>query len=281
MIKTDGNWNENSHNLYFTVNIPPKLADTYTNLKNPILYALNNLSNQVLSFINKQEKREILIDSGVFSLVTETSRKFGTDIVDTFTMPPEEVPNFDKFYKRYVERIGLIKNKAWGYIEIDLGGIEGKERTRKKLQQDNFNPIPVYHFLSDPYDYFIDLANRYDRVSIGNLAFATNYQRSRVLAKVMEHKLATGKPKWIHALGMAPSDLLYTYPVDSCDSSGWTQGARYGRFIVTAGAEPLGKLSKQFVYHRDLDNTDKTIALGIYNALYDQENWNIYTKELK
>ena len=58
---------------------------------------------------------------------------------------PEEMPKFDRLLTRYIDVVRELEPGLWGYIELDQGGAEGKQRTRAYLESQGLRPIPVYH----------------------------------------------------------------------------------------------------------------------------------------
>ena len=107
---------------------------------------------------------------------------------EVLSMAPEKLDGFDSLFDKYVRIIKEIGEESWGYIEIDQGGKDNKIKTRDRLHKLGFNPIPVYHPLVDGWDYFDYLAERYDRICLGNIVQAQNETRKRLLATMWERK---------------------------------------------------------------------------------------------
>lgn len=160
----------------------------------------------------------LLIDSGIFGLAATAAKAKGISHVEGLMTPPTEIVGWDKFIGNWKSLISEVKNNCWGYIEIDLGGTKQKIETRKMLEADGFKPIPVIHPMSDGWDYFDEMANKYDRLAIGNLVQSNARTRYHILKTVHQRRQGKGV-KWIHALGITASPLWLSAPTESCDSS--------------------------------------------------------------
>lgn len=170
--------------------------------------------------------RIVLLDSGIFNLAMEHVRKHGVTLAQALATPPEQIDGFDALYDQYIRIVNQFAEKLWGYIELDQGREEDKTRTRAQLEAQGLRPIPVYHPLSDGWDYFDYLAERYDRICVGNMASLDFHARKRILATIWERRRKY-PDLWIHLLGLTPTELFNAYPVDSCDSSAWLVGIRW------------------------------------------------------
>jgi hypothetical protein len=140
---------------------------------------------------------------------------------------PQEVDGFDQLLTRYVDIVRTYHEGLWGYVEIDQGGVAGKRATRAYLEEQGLRPIPVYHPITDGFDYFDELLERYDRICIGNIVMAPPAVRRDLLTMVWERRRRAPHKVWLHALGHTPNPLFNAYPVNSSDSSTHVYALRF------------------------------------------------------
>ena len=192
MINTGGVWDYKEQNVYFLAGSPSAfnkqdVCDYYDH----ILTAVNEIHNSddeqfLLDAVSRGKK--VFIDSGVFNLTMQHSRANNISMDKVLALSPTEIDGFDNLFDKYTRIVKEIGDRAWGYIEIDQGGKDNKIKTRDRLHKLGFNPIPVYHPLVDGWDYFDYLAERYDRICLGNVVQAQNETRKRLLATMWERK---------------------------------------------------------------------------------------------
>jgi hypothetical protein len=225
----------------------------------------------------------VMIDSGVFSLVSRYASETGRDFDEVRALPLKEIPGYAMLYERYITVCETVGNESWGYVEIDLGSKEDKMKTRAKLEKHGLRPIPVWHPMTDGQEYFHYLAKRYDRICMGNLAMASSSVRKRLIATV--HELKRGYPDlWVHSLGMSPNCILYACPTESCDSSSWGTPVRWTK---STSEWACGQLVSYFehaaiAYQRDAEegseySRDKISRISAMQAHYMMENWRAYS----
>lgn len=252
IIRTGGAWDPTDCPLYFTASdigthIRAGSTDRYPLIAiNAIKNALDRAS--IEGFI--ADGRKVLIDSGVFELSTRHAANHDMTMADALSLVPDKIDGFDALYASYVETVNAIGGRSWGYIEIDQGGMVNKTKTRERLEALGLNPIPVYHPFNDPEDYFDFLAQRYDRLCVGNLVQADPPMRLRLVATIWERRRRYPH-LWVHGLGVTPSDLTAAYPLDSCDSSTWMSGIRWGNHDAKISNRRAWALGKGFVYDMD------------------------------
>jgi hypothetical protein len=249
IIRTAGKWDPADRPLYFTA------SDIGTHIRagdwdSHPLVAINAIKTTVDraaidGFI--ADGRHVLIDSGVFELSTQHAAKHDMTMADALALAPNKIDGFDSLYDSYVRTVAELGATSWGYIEIDQGGMVNKTKTRERLEDLGLNPMPVYHPFNDPYDYFDFLAERYDRVCIGNLVQADPATRLRLVATIWERRRRYPH-LWVHGLGVTPSDLTVAYPLDSCDSSTWMSSIRWGTFDAKCYTRRAWALGKGFAY---------------------------------
>lgn len=169
----------------------------------------------------------LLIDSGVFGLAMAAAKKRGVDHNEGLRTPPEQIEGWERFMQQWKQVIDRMRDLCWGYIEIDLGGTEQKRKTRAALEAEGYRPIPVIHPLQDGWDYFDEMADRYDRLCIGNLVTAKADTRFDILRTVAERRKGR-RVQWIHALGVTAGPLWLSVRTESCDSSTPASPLRWG-----------------------------------------------------
>jgi len=180
-----------------------------------------------------------LLDSGVFSLASAHARARSMELPDVLQLPPDHLDGYDELRRQYVRLVKTYEPRLWGYIEHDLGGREVKRRNRAALEAEGLRPIPVWHPFSDGAAYFDELAERYDRICVGNFVFAPPAVRVRLLHWLWERRRRY-PGVWIHALGVAPWPALFGVPCDSVDTSSWESLFRRGSGTERALLHPAG-----------------------------------------
>lgn len=201
------------------------------------LMAVNELAGgQTLGKLEERIGRgeKVLLDSGIFWLTNRHARANGVTMDEALHLAPDQIDGFDDLWDAYLALLRAYEPGLWGYIELDQGGAEGKRATRALIEAEGFTPIPVYHPTVDGWDYFDELASQYDRICVGNVVQAQNQDRKRLLATLWERHRRY-PDLWIHVLGLTPNEMVGSYFFNSCDSSSFVGGMRFG-----AGAAPLG-----------------------------------------
>jgi len=286
MIKTGGTWDSSDRPVFFIAAIQGLEWECH----NYLLVAVNHMAQtkfrqEVFDAIDAGKK--VFIDSGIFNLTQQHSEKYGISMDQALGTAPEDIDGFDNLFDRYCEIIGIIGDRAWGYIEMDQGGRDNKIKTRKRLEAMGFNPVPVYHPLNDGWDYFDELASTYDRICVGNVVQADAATRKRIIATIYE-RCRNYPDLWVHLLGLTPNPWLNAYPVGSCDSSTLAAGLRWTHSTSeTASAlQPGTDLRRGFRYDRDMSsdpergNSKATRMVGL-TAAFMHHNWRGLVNEYK
>lgn len=247
--KTGGVWEPNEWPVYFIASNVERLIHAAPAVQF-MLAAVNELEdessfNRVRGFIDAG--KSVLIDSGVYTLAMDHARAHELSHNEALGLPPDKVDGFHHLLEIYVEIIGKLGAKSWGYIEIDQGGRENKIKTRTKLERLGLRPIPVYHPMNDGWEYFDYLAQRYDRICFGNVVQADTVTRKRLIATAWERRRKYPH-LWIHALGLSPTELTTAFPINSCDSSTWMSGVRWGVHKATIAHGNASDLPGGFIY---------------------------------
>lgn len=246
-----------------------------------VLVALNELNgpNDLarLDALLDSGRHKVLLDSGIHAINTAFVRAHPDHVGSSFLVPPKKMPGFAELRDKYVAVVKKYEDRLWGYVELDQGGIEWKPRIRAELEAEGLSPIPVYHPLVDPPGYFDELARSYDRVCLGNLAFQTAFVRKRLLLTIFERKRAYPH-LWLHALGLFPNQWVRSMPIESCDSSTWTEPLRWGVFYEHANGQAISHLPKNFMYRygAETDSPDSIQAaqtVAMTKAHMAQRNW--------
>ena len=228
----------------------------------------------------------VFIDSGVFNLTNEHARKHGITMDKALALAPDEIEGFDDLLKNYCRIVTELKDTCWGYIEIDQGGCENKIKTRSRLEEMGFSPIPVYHPLNDGWDYFDELAQRYDRICFGNVVQADPETRKRLLVTAWERRRKY-PDLWIHLLGYTPNALLNAFPINSCDSSTWLAAVRWpDAFTVRTALQPVSRLDGRFAYDYDVagdapGGNGHAKSMGAYEAHFMTRTWRALLDEYR
>lgn len=252
-----------------------------------ILTAVNELDSadsldQLARWIDSGKK--VLLDSGIFSLASNHARTHGLTHDQALALAPDDIDGFDALYERYLHITTTYGEGLWGYIELDQGGKVNKRKTRARLEAAGLRPIPVYHPLVDGWDYFDELAQGYDRICLGNIVQAPPNVRLRLLA-TMHERIQAYPGLWVHALGLTPNTVAYSYPTSSADSSSWLSGIRWSGLIERAAGASLGTLPKDFQYVLGSDpdgpagNVKATRMSGYASAL-QMQNWRQYAEAM-
>lgn len=282
MRKTDGSWSHAERNVYFLACNADQVEDIQTDdgLIHPyLLMAVNEINpaaEEVLERSHRQGARWF-IDSGIFWLTNEHKRAHGISMDEALGLAPEEIDGFDALFARYVDILNRWKDRCWGYIELDQGGRENKIRTRTRLEKLGFNPIPVYHPFNDGWDYFDFLAERYDRICVGNVVQAQAPVRKRLVATMWERKQKYPK-LWIHLLGLTPNQFLNAYPIDSGDSSSWLNVIRWSGYVPRAMLKAFGHMPSGYQYVvGDKESITKyrrkSVAMSAVGSTLSMRNW--------
>jgi hypothetical protein len=230
MIKTAGKqFDPNEGTIYFIVAATGVYTQAGMYAHPYLLVAVNELHNdeqirEVRRFTRLGIK--VMLDSGVFWLANEHAVKHSISLDEAINLAPEDLDGFDALRAHYLRVVKQIGEISWGYVEIDQGGRANKIRTRQGLEKLGLRPIPVYHPLGDGWDYFDDLASRYDRICIGNTVHAEYEIRLRLFATLWERRRKYPN-LWIHLLGVTPNELMNAFPMNSMDSSTWLGSQRW------------------------------------------------------
>lgn len=254
LVPTMGKWDPAARNVYFLAGGPPAiacLADVLDRGRPPFpvhfLVATNDLSPDDHDTLDNLGRLfghgvRVLLDSGVFWLTNRHKRQHGITMDQALSLHPEQIDGFDWLWERYLALAARFRDDLWGIIELDQGGATVKRETRRRLQANGVNPIPVYHPLIDGWEYFDELLETTDRLCFGNVVQANSPTRLRLLTTAYERTRC--RDVWVHLLGYSINEWLHACPVESCDSSSWltilrwAASARERSMLKTVSAFP-------------------------------------------
>lgn len=287
-IKTGGAFDPTDRHVYFLAGNIGNLSQAAA-MHDYILIAINEINNErdeqfVESLIARGKK--VFIDSGIFWLTNEHARAHNVSMDVALALAPEDIDGFENLWKRYIRIAERFKDTCWGYIELDQGGLENKKRTRARIEALGLRPIPVYHPLNDGWEYFDELAARYDRICFGNVVQADMPTRKRLIATAWERHRAH-PDLWIHLLGYTPNELLNAFPINSGDSSSWLSAIRWSiGYIEFACNKTLGSLPGDFRYLLGSPKDgprgrEKAASMSAYGSAMLQRNWRTYIDTLR
>jgi len=260
MIRTAGNWNPEAWPIYFIASEPQTLAHAH-GVNKHLLVAVNEIrTDEHFGMLDMfiAAGCNVFIDSGVYNLAIEYAHAHRMSMDRALSMAPDDIGGFTELFDKYVAIARRFGDQVWGYIEIDQGGRDNKIRTRARLEAMGLRPIPVYHPFNDGWDYFDYLAERYDRICLGNVAKADPETRRRLIATAWERRRKYPK-LWIHALGLTASELTTAWPLNSCDSSTWLSAVRWGRHFATVANKRCWHIGSGFNY---LPGEDRSTPMG-------------------
>ena len=287
MIKTGGGrFQTHEKNVYFIACNIANLLQTF-DINNHVLIAINemNQGDDFLQKIIENPQKKVFVDSGVFNLAMTYARKHKVSHNIGLSMAPDDIDGFQDLFDKYVALLKRYGEHLWGYIEIDQGGRDNKIKTRTKLEALGLRPIPVYHPFTDGWDYFDELATRYDRICFGNIVKANSSERKRFLATAWERKRAYPN-LWIHFLGLTPNQWLNALPISSGDSSSWLSSLRWTRFNSYNDGQRVGDFGRGFRYERGADpqsprGADAAVKLVGYQSRMEMLAWRRHLQSVQ
>lgn len=289
MKHTGGAWDVDEGNVYFVASSTPALRHA-VGIHDYMLVAVNeiNINNDHVKLLEEwcDKGVRLLIDSGVYNFSLEYSKSHNISFYEALAMDPENMDGFSALFDKYCKVMDVLGDKAWGYIEVDQGGVTGKRHWRSELETLGYCPIPVYHPLTDGWEYFDELASQYDRICVGNVVNSSREVRRRICASMWERKQKYPN-LWIHLLGMTASEMSCAYPISSCDSSTWLRAIRWPAPEHShVSLSPYSQLPYDFKYRLGAANETeygprKATELAAYTSKFLMMNWREMVKAYK
>lgn len=262
--------------IYFLASNPIDLtiASSYSRY---LLIAVNEIDtpkNEELFNSLVGKGNTLFLDSGVFNLAMEHASRHKLSHDEALRTPVDQIDGFANLKEKYIRITAKNEGNLWGYVEIDLGGADQKRKTRAELESLGLRPIPVYHPLNDGWDYFDELAQKYDRICVGNVVQASRYVRLRIMATIFERKRKY-PGLWVHLLGMTANEWAYAYPTESMDSSTWLAGVRWpDAWKERACLKTVDGFSKKYTYKLgDRESWYHAKCAAAMQCALNQRNW--------
>lgn len=179
-----------------------------TNILQSYYYANDFTTNIIIP-----QCENFMLDSGVFTMAYGTQAKV----------------NYDEYTEKYIQFINDNKIKLFFEMDVDdIAGLEKAEELRKKLERGTGRqPIPIFH-KSRGKEYFVDMCKNYPYVAIGGIAGKGNQRKEYEPYFKWFIETAHRHGAKIHALGYTDLKGLEKFKFDSCDSTSWINGNRFG-----------------------------------------------------
>ena len=231
------------------------------------LFPINGLDGNNMTYIEKllSMGKTVLIDSGIFSLAADYARKKQIPLHEAFAVNPAKFDGFSKLFDAYVSIIGKLKERVWGYIEMDIGGQDNKIAIRSQIESMGLSPMPVYHPLNDTPEYFDYLAERYPRICVGNLVDASPDLKNRIIWDI-DRRRKKHPHLWIHFLGISLSPHCFTFQVDSCDSSGIASLFRWHKIESKILLKDMDFIQRKYFTYRTTEERKKAYKISAVNV---------------
>lgn len=266
---TGGRWDIKSSPLFFLV-IPHMGYKLYYHKQwlIPANIIGRHVATEHFEQYTENPTLDILLDSGAFTTASTYARKSGIPLGEAFKIPPAQLPGYNELLALYTKVVKQRGHLLWGYIELDLGSTADRDALRAQQADDGIVPIPVYHPLTDPYEYFDQLASTHDRVCIGGIVGAEPNAKRIALADIAYRRNRRYPHVWLHALGQEPSPLLTAFEYNSADTSGWASPFMYGTGDANAALRATGLLDSRFIADLAVNGgvAEQTRQLSEYNG---------------
>lgn len=246
-----GKWDPEAENIFF---LAGTVSDAVTSNNPFTLLAVNEIKTQKqIDLLDRWcDERTILLDSGVYALASAYAKAHDVSIGVAFATPPDQMDDWNRLYDQWCELTQRFGDRLWGVIELDQGGKDAARITREACFNDTgIMPIPVYHPLSDGWDYYDELAQGYDRICVGGLALPpparlrlcwTACDRARAYPYLWTHLLSITPAPWVLSAGLR----------GSVDSSSWLAAIRWATtWQARVMLQRFSTLVPEMTYDRD------------------------------
>lgn len=237
------------------------------------LITISDIPRDTTEMKGRCQMGPVLLDSGVFPFASEIAAAEECSVNEVFNRRPADLPGHGALVEMYERVIGDLGELSWGYVEIDLGDWKEKTAMRQRLEADGLGPIPVYHCLTDPPEYFDDLCREYDRVCIGNLARSPRAIRERMVAACMARRESLGLNTWLHGLGWGITESLIHYPIESVDAVTWVRPGKYRLWPTRGMAKSIGHIEDRFMTFRSSDAYWGVMMLSAEGFRFARDAW--------
>lgn len=244
-----GKFDRTERAVYFLPTGPDHIGSIAADFTPHLLVALNAIRGPKDwdQFDRLLDRCSLFLDSGVFHLATTHAKAHDLTMDQALSLAPDDVDGWPELRDKWCATVEKYGHRLWGYTELDQGGRERKLETRAWLESLGHRPIPIYHPINDGWEYFDYLAQRYDRICVGNLVQAPGPVRKRLLATIgMRRRQYPGL--WIHCLGVAPNPWLVAFPQSSCDASSWLHAVRFPEVKEKSALATVGTMPNEYAY---------------------------------
>jgi hypothetical protein len=185
-------------------------------------YYMRGRKNAWRKILDNFSGKNIFIDSGAHSFFTEK----GVGITHGKRVSSYK-GTIDDFVDEYIDFLSKNKQHIHVYPELDiykLVGIPKVDEWRKRMEDANLNPIPVYH-VELPLSRFEEWCKKYDYVGVGSGEQGFRYVANKfAIAKKYKTKL--------HGFAFTKPTTVKMFPWYSVDSTSWCAGAKYGMLYM-------------------------------------------------
>lgn len=195
--------------------------------------------------------KKVIIDSGVFELCQHHAKRNNMTLTAALGLPPEQLDGFPSLMTHYLSIAKSLPPELFALVEVDVGGKEHKRTTRAYLESIGCKVCPVFHPLLDGWEYLDELAEKYPTIFVGNLVDASPALRQKIIGRLISWR--ERHDVWIHMLGVTPSPMVVSMPMDSCDSSAWLGCVKFFQtWKASALWNKLGGFDRGMAYPRSL-----------------------------
>lgn len=161
----------------------------------------------------EQNKIDLFLDSGAYSAKTQ-----GVTI---------EIEDYIEFIRTHEQVI-----QVYACLDV-IGDPDATMKNLRIMEAAGLNPLPVFHYGSDPEKYLKPLIGKYDYICIGGMVKSGNLTQflDTIFAKYLCDEKGMPKIK-VHGFGLTSLSLMMRYPWYSVDSTSWVVTGRLGSIYV-------------------------------------------------
>lgn len=163
----------------------------------------------------------IFLDSGAFSF-----KQFSEEEGIRWRDIPKR-PEFREYVEQYGNFVKAEGERYYACANVDVGGIEDKERNQRILEEiTGYYIVPVIH-PSDPIWWVDKVFREYPYVGLGGVGSEKNEKKIlRYCKQRLSHAKQYGTR--VHGFALTSIDLMRSVAFFSVDSTSWIAGAKYG-----------------------------------------------------
>jgi len=171
-------------------------------------YGTRNHEDHLFRTIYRDACASLDLDSGAFSI---NNREANAGLNINFNGFME----YAKLHKKYYSRIYNFD------CDFSDEGFETNIFYQKRMEDEGLAPVPVVHSIyDDEAEYYIK--GGYETVALGSSQITDFGTLSYVMGKFRDTEIK------IHLLGNTKFEFLTSFPIYSCDSTGWATRAKFG-----------------------------------------------------